>query len=144
MKLDRVPLCEAHDRRVRHVHARRRARPHVLHELLDVLGRDGGRRLELQDNRGVDLHVQPSDEHGHAPRHREHLHLRQARDAPVVQLRGEHALVEALGGPGLVPLDDGRARPLDRVHERGGVGGERGLQDAGPRHQEEEGEGGEI
>ena len=106
-----------------------------------MLGRDRRRRLELQDDRVVDLHVQPSDEHRHAPGHGVDFDLGQARDAPVVQLRGQHPLVKPLGRPGLVPLDDGCAGALDRVHERGGVRRERRLQDARPGHEEEEGEG---
>ena len=138
MKLHRVALSEADHGGLGDVHTRRRPRPDVFHELLDVLGGDGRRGFELQQDRVIDLHVQSTDQNGYASGHGEHIHLRQTRDPPVIQLGRQHAVVEPLGRPGFVPLDDGHAGPLDRLHQRGVVGGDRGLQKAGPRHEEEE------
>jgi len=140
MELNRVSLGEAHDGRLGDVHPRRRPRANVFHQLLDVLGCDGGGCLEFEDDAVVHLHIEAPDEDGHAARHGEDLHLRQAWNPAVVELGGEHSLVEPLRRPGLVPLDDVRARPLDDMHERGSVvtGGERGLNNSGPGHGEDD------
>ena len=139
MKLHRVLVGEAHDRRLDNVHAGGGPRADVFHELLHVLGGDGGRGFELQYDRMVHFHVQTTDKHGDAARHGEDLNLRQAGNPPVVQLGRQHPLVEPLSRPRPVTLDDGRARALDGLHQRGlmGGGGNGCLQDAGPGHEEE-------
>ena len=89
----------------------------------------------------VHLEVQPPHTHGDGAGHAEDVHLRQARDAPVVQVDLQHALVEGFGRAGFVLLYDAVARLLDDAHEGGAL--EAGLQGLGPGHGEEE-EGGEV
>ena len=141
VELDRVVLREADDGGVGDVHSSEGPRAHVLHELLDVLLGDGGRDLELQYHRVIHLQVQTPHVDGDGARHGEDIHLGQTRDAPVVQVDLQHALVEGFGRAGFVLLYDAVARLLDDAHEGGAL--EAGLQGLGPGHGEEE-EGGEV
>ena len=98
VELHGVSFGEAHHRCIRDVHSREGPSTDVLHELLYVLGGDGRRDLELQDDGMVHLQIQTPDRYGHGAGQREHVHLSKTRDATMVQIDLEHALVKGLGG----------------------------------------------
>ncbi len=117
VELHRVLLGETHDGGVRDVHPHEFPRADVFRELLDVLGGDGRCYLELQDDRVVDFQVQTPHVYGNRARHTEDVDLSQTRDALMVEIDLEHALVEGLGRSGFVLLDDVGAGLLDDAHE---------------------------
>jgi hypothetical protein len=93
---DGVVIAKAHDGGACNPHARGVAGSYVLHELRDVGLTDFRADLELDDGIVVDLHVQPPHVHGGGALLHEAVDLREVGHPPLVEVRGEHFLVEGL------------------------------------------------
>lgn len=97
VKFNCVSFGEAHHRSIRDIHPSDGSSPNVLHELLYVLGGDGWRNLELQNNGVIHFQIQTPDEYGNRTRQRENIHFSETWNAAMVQIDLQHALVESLG-----------------------------------------------
>ena len=88
----------------------------VLHQLRNVLGRNLGRHLELQDRRVVNFEVDAPDQYRHGPRHCEALDFLEAGNAVMIEKNLEHPVIKSLCLARLVLIHHVLAAPCHKVH----------------------------
>lgn len=129
-------VAKADDRRVLQLHTAQSLGPDVPHQLHLIGRRDARRDFQLEDGIVRDFHVQPADEDLRGSALHEAVDLRHVGNAALVEVAGQHLLVEALGLPGAVGLHDllgGYAHDMHDVAVEVVPGVQAGHQDVAPR-----------